>query len=113
MKNIILFVWTVMSLLSYETFAQESIRFQRQSFEIEKSKSQSFKLESAITSISFKITDNQLLTGLTIETPDERFDIKPDAHEPSHSELIVFSKPISEFKITSNGFQGALMMDKI
>ena len=108
-----LLAWTIMSLLSYETFAQESTRFQRQSFEVEKSKSQSFKLESSITSISFKITDNQSLTGFSIETSDERFDIKADAHEPSQSELIVFSKPISEFKITSNGFQGALMMDKI
>ena len=113
MKNITLFVWMVMSLLSFKTIAQESIRFQRQSFEVVKSKSQSFKLESLITSISFKITDNQSLTGLTIETPDERFDIKADAHEPLHSELIVFSKPIFEFKIISNGFQGVLMMDKI
>ena len=67
-----------MSLLSYETFAQESVRFQRQSFEVARSKSQLFKLESHITSISFKIPDNQSLMGLTIETPDERFDIKPE-----------------------------------
>ena len=113
MKIITLLTWIIVSLLSYETIAQESIRFQRQSFEVAKSKSQSFKSESLITSISFKMTDNQSLTGLTLETPDERFDIKADAHEPSHSELIVFSKPISEFKIISNGFQGALMMDKI
>jgi N-acetylmuramoyl-L-alanine amidase/Secretion system C-terminal sorting domain len=113
MKIITLLAWIIMSLFSFKIIAQESTRFQRQSFEIGKSKSQTFELELPITSISFKIPDNQFLTGFSIDTADERFDIKPDAHEPSQSELIVFSKPISEFKITSNGFQGALTMDKI
>lgn len=102
-----------MTLISFKTIAQESTRFQRQSFEIQKGKSQTFKLVSTITSISFKIPKYQSLIGFSIETTDERFDIKPDAHEPSRSELIVFSKPISEFKITSDGFQGEFLMDKI
>jgi N-acetylmuramoyl-L-alanine amidase/Secretion system C-terminal sorting domain len=113
MKIITLLAGIFMSLFSIKILAQESTRFQRQYFEVEKSKSQTVKLESPITSISFKIPDNQSLTGFSIETADERFEIKPDAHEPSRSELIVFSKPIYEFKITSNGFQGVLTMDKI
>ena len=113
MKSVTLLAWIVMFLFSFKIVAQESMRFQRQSFEVGKSKSQTFILESSITSISFKIPDNHSLTGFSIETADERFDIKPDAHEPSQSALIVFSKPISEFKISSNGFQGTIMMDKI
>lgn len=113
MKNFTIFLWSVMSLISFKTIAQESTRFQRQSLEIEKSKTQILKLEFPITSISFKLLENQSLTGFSIETLDERFDIKTDAHELSRSELIVFSSPIDEFKIISNGFQGALIMDKI
>ncbi len=113
MKIFTLLSWILMFLFSFKTIAQESTRFQRQSFEIEKIKSQTLRLELPITSISFKITDNNSLKGFSIETSDERFDIKTDAHEPSRSELIVFSKPIFEFKITSNGFQGTLTMDKI
>ncbi|MDZ7898857.1 MAG: N-acetylmuramoyl-L-alanine amidase [Arcicella sp.] len=113
MKNITTLTWIFMFLFSFKTIAQESTRFQRQSFEVENNKPKILKSESPITSISFKITYDQLLTGFWIETADERFEIKPDAHNPEHSELIVFSKPISEFKITSNGFRGVLTMDKI
>jgi N-acetylmuramoyl-L-alanine amidase/Secretion system C-terminal sorting domain len=113
MKNITLSFWIIVILFSFKINAQESTRFQRQSVEVENHESKMLKLEFPITSICFKMPDNQLLSGLVIETADERFEIKPDAHEPSHSELIVFSKPIFEFKIVSNGFQGALMMDKI
>lgn len=113
MKIITFLIWIFFSFFSVKVIAQEATRFQRQSFEVEKNKYQLLKLESPITSISFKSTDKQSLIELSIETSDEHFDIKTDAHEPSHSELIVFSKPISEFKITSNGFKGILIMDKI
>jgi hypothetical protein len=113
MKIIIYIIGIFLSITSFQTFSQESTRLKRQIAEIEKNKSKKFTLELPITSIAFQVDEVKPLSGLIIETSDERFEVKLDDHNPTQSELIVFSKPIFEFKVVSNGYEGTLNMSTV
>jgi N-acetylmuramoyl-L-alanine amidase/Secretion system C-terminal sorting domain len=113
MKTFICLFWVLSFIFSFKSLAQESTRLQRQVTEIERNKTKKFTLESPITSVAFQMEGTNSLSNVIIETPKERFEIKIDDHNPAQSELIVFSEPIFEFKIISNGFQGVLNMNTI
>jgi hypothetical protein len=111
MKKVLLF--PLFLLIFFKITAQESTRVDKYKLSLKIKDSQSLFFDLPVTSVAFHLPDNQILSKLWITVDGEEILVKPDDHEPSISELIVFSKPISSLKIRSEGFIGDLMMDKI
>jgi N-acetylmuramoyl-L-alanine amidase/Secretion system C-terminal sorting domain len=111
MKKALLF--PIFFLIFFKITAQESSRVDKTTISLKIGDSQSLFFDSPVTSIAFHLPDNQILSKLWIIADGEEILVRPDAHEPSVSELIVFSKPILSLKIRSEGFTGNVIMDKI
>ncbi len=93
--------------------AQQSSRVDKCTVNLKIKDSQSLFFDLPVTSIAIHLSDSQMPSKLWITVDGEEILVKPDAHESSVSELIVFSKPISSLNIRSEGFIGNLVMDKI
>jgi N-acetylmuramoyl-L-alanine amidase/Secretion system C-terminal sorting domain len=100
-------------LIFFKIVAQEATRVDKSIISLKTGDSQSLYFDLPVTSIAYHLSDNQLLSKFWIIVDGEEILVRPDAHESSVSELIVFSKPISSLKIRSEGFTGNLTMDKI
>jgi N-acetylmuramoyl-L-alanine amidase/Secretion system C-terminal sorting domain len=100
-------------LLYFQANAQETTRIQREEIIVKKNSINLLKFENEISSISFNLSENQLVDKIFIRTDDEVFLVKPDADNPSQSALIVFSKPIQSLQISAENFTGKLSMNKI
>ncbi len=105
--------FTFIFLLCFQANAQETALVQKQEITIKNSNAQILKFEHEISSISFNLSENQLVDKIFIRTDDEVFLVKPDADNPAQSALIVFSKPIQSLQISTENFTGKLLMDKI
>ncbi|MEY4539975.1 MAG: hypothetical protein RLZZ306_1732 [Bacteroidota bacterium] len=111
MKKYYLLVF--MCFIFFTITAQQSARVDKSVLNIRNQDSQTLQFDSPITSIAFNLPDNQLFGKLWVLAKDEEILVKSDDHEPSKSQLIVFSEPISSLKIRSESFTGALVMNKI
>ncbi len=93
--------------------AQQSARVEKSVINIKNQDAQTLQFDTPITSIAFNVPDNQSFGKFWIVVKDEQILVKPDDHEPSKSQLIVFSEPISSLKIRSESFMGELVMNEI
>ncbi len=93
--------------------AQQSARVDESVISIKSQDSQTIQLDYPITSIAFNLPENQQFGKLWILVNGEEILIKSDDHEPSKSQLIVFSEPINILKIRAESFIGELVMNKI
>jgi hypothetical protein len=97
----------------FKIMAQQSARVDKSVISFKNYDSQTLQFDSPITSIAFNLPDNQLFSKLWLRVNGEEILVKYDDHEPSKSQLIVFSEPISSLKIRSESFIGELIMNKI
>ena len=93
--------------------AQQSARVDKSYISIKNQDSQTIQLDYPITSIAFNLLENQQFGKLWILVNGEKILVKSDDHEPSKSQLIVFSEPINTLKIRAESFTGELVMNKI
>ena len=93
--------------------AQQSARVDKSVITIKNQDSQTIQFDLPITSIVFDLPENQRFGKLWILVNEEGILIKSDDHEPSKSQLIVFSEPINTLKIRAESFIGELVMNKI
>ena len=66
-----------------------------------------------ITSIAFNLPENQVFGKFWVLVNNEEILVKSDDHEPTKSQLIVFSEPVSSLKIRVENFIGKLVVNKI
>ena len=93
--------------------AQQSARVDKSSINIKNQDFQMLQFDLPITSISFNLPDNQSFGKFWVVVKDEEILVKSDDHEPSKSQLIIFSEPTSSLKIRSDSFTGEIVMNKI
>ena len=111
MKKYYLFI--LLCFIFFQISAQQSARVNNLVIIIKNQDSQTLQFDSPITSVSFNLPENQTFGKLRVLVNGEEILVKSDDHEPSKSQLIVFSEPISSLKIKSEGFMGQLVMNKI
>ena len=102
-----------MCFILFTIKAQQSTRVETSVINIKNQDSQTLQFDFPITSIAFNLPENQQFGKLWVLVNGEEILIKSNDHEPSKSQLIVFSEPISSLKIRSESFAGELIMDKI
>ncbi len=111
MKKYYLLVSTF--FIFFTTIAQQSVRVDKYVVNVKNKDSQTLQFDLPISSISFNLPNYQQFGKLWILTGNEEILVKSDEHEPSKSQLIVFSEPISSLKIRSENFMGELNVVKI
>ena len=111
MKKYYLFILLFMIL--FQTTAQQSARIDKSVINVKNQDAQTIQFDSPVTSISFNLPDNQSFGKFWVVVEDEEILVKSDDHEPTKSQLVVFSEPISSLKIRSESFMGDLIMNKI
>jgi N-acetylmuramoyl-L-alanine amidase/Secretion system C-terminal sorting domain len=93
--------------------AQQSARVDKSVITIKNQDSQTIQFDLPITSIVFNLPENQRFGRFWILVNEGEILIKSDVHEPSKSQLIVFSEPINTLKIRAESYIGELVMNKI
>ncbi len=100
-------------MILFQTTAQQSARIDKSVINVKNQDAQTIQFDSPVTSISFNLSDNQSFGKFWVVVKDEEILVKSDDHEPTKSQLVVFSEPISSLKIRSESFMGDLIMNRI